>query len=238
MEKEKANGVIFRKRVKVCEMTIWQIILIICGIITAIAFIIALIGLLLDDKKFKDREWWMLPTMFIIIPIVIIGGLMELLEYLSEVWKDGGFRKHYQLIKERKAEYEAEQKRKQEEKVEYNIKRTAYLNGLLTRDELPRLDGVHEFEFEDEMNLSVDYDAEVREIVYVENEYCESLNSFFIRNKDLRLYHMYKFVYLPNFSTELSSGELARYISPNLPAEEKIMTSGTGTNDTWKKDDG
>ena len=152
-------------------MTIWQIILIICGAITAIAFIIALIGLLLDDKKFKDREWWMLLAMLIVIPIVIIGGLMELLEYLSEVWKDGGFRKHYQLIKERKAEYEAEQKRKQEEKVEYNIKRTAYLNGLLTRDELPRLDGVHEFEFEDEMNLSVDYDAEVREIVYVENEY-------------------------------------------------------------------
>ena len=203
-------------------MTIWQIILIICGAITAIAFIIALIGLLLDHKKVKDREWWMLLAMLIVIPIVIIGGLMELLEYLSEVWKDGGFRKHYQLIKERKAEYEAEQKRKQEEKVEYNIKRTAYLNGLLTRDELPRLDGIHEFEFEDEMNLSVDYDAVVREIVYVEHEYCESLNSFFIRNKDLRLYHMYKFVYLPNFSTELSSGELARYISPNLPAEEKI----------------
>ena len=93
---------------------------------------------------------------------------------------------------------------------------------MLTRDELPRLDGVHEFEFEDEMNLSVDYDAEVREIVYVENEYCESLNSFFIRHKDLRLYHMYKFVYLPNFSTELGCGEMARYISPNLPAEERI----------------
>ena len=133
-------------------MTIWQIILIICGAITAIAFIIALIGLLLDDKKFKDREWWMLLAMLIIIPIVIIGGLMELLEYLSEVWKDGGFRKHYQLKRERKAEYEAEQKRKQEEKVEYNIKRTAYLNGLLTRDELPKLDGVHEFEFEDVTN--------------------------------------------------------------------------------------
>ena len=63
-------------------MTILQIILIICGAITAIAFIIALIGLLLDDKKFKDREWWMLLAMLIVIPIVIVGGLMELLEYL------------------------------------------------------------------------------------------------------------------------------------------------------------
>lgn len=58
-------------------MTIWQIILIICGAITAIAFLGMLAGLLLDDKKVKDREWWMLPAMFIVIPIVIIGGLME-----------------------------------------------------------------------------------------------------------------------------------------------------------------
>ena len=203
-------------------MTIWQIILIICGAITAIAFIIAFIGLLLDDKKFKDKEWWMLLAMLVIIPLMIFWVIYILGDYIIEIWKDGGFRKHYQLIKESKAAYEAEQKRLKEEEVEYDIKRTAYLDGLLTRDELPRLDGIHEFEFEDEMNLSVDYDAEVREIVYVENEYCESLNSFFIRHKDLRLYHMYKFVYLPNFSTELNSGELARYISPNLPAEEKI----------------
>ena len=133
-------------------MAVWQIILIICGAITAIAFLGMLAGLLLDDKKVKDREWRMLPAMLFIIPMMIFAGIMELWEYLSEVWKDGGFRKHYQLIKERKAEYEAEQKRKQEEKVEYNIKRTAYLNGLLTRDELPRLDGVHEFEFENVTN--------------------------------------------------------------------------------------
>ena len=167
-------------------MTIWQIILIICGAITAILFIIMLIGLLFDDKKFKDREWWMLLAMLVIIPLMIFWVIYILGDYIIEIWKDGGFRKHYQLIKESKAAYEAEQKRLQEEKEEYDIKRTAYLNGLL------------------------------------ENDYCESLNSFFIRHKDLRLYHMYKFVYLPNFSTELNSGELARYISPNLPAEEKI----------------
>jgi NADH:ubiquinone oxidoreductase subunit 6 (subunit J) len=88
-------------------MTIWQIILIICGIITAIVFILTFLALLIDDKKFKEREWWMLPATLIIIPIVIIGEMMALQEYLSDVWKDGGFRKHYQLKRERKAEYEA-----------------------------------------------------------------------------------------------------------------------------------
>ncbi len=41
-------------------MTIIQIILIICGVITVIAFLFVLIGLLLDDKHFMDREWYML----------------------------------------------------------------------------------------------------------------------------------------------------------------------------------
>ena len=84
-------------------MTIWQIILIICGAITAIAFIIAFIGLLLDDKKFKDKEWWMLLAMIVIIPLMIFWVIYILGDYIIEIWKDGGFRKHYQLIKESKA---------------------------------------------------------------------------------------------------------------------------------------
>ena len=86
-------------------MTIWQIILIICGAITAIAFIVMLIVLLADDKKFTDREWWMLLVMIFIIPVMIFAGIVVLWEYFSEVWKDGGFRKHYQLIRDHKAAY-------------------------------------------------------------------------------------------------------------------------------------
>ena len=41
-------------------MTIIQIILIVCGAITVIAFLFAIIGLLLDDKPFKNREWYLL----------------------------------------------------------------------------------------------------------------------------------------------------------------------------------
>ena len=209
-------------------MTIWQIILIICGTITAIAFIGALIGLLLDDKKFKDREWWMLPAMLFFIPMMVFYVFMELWEYLSEILKDGGFRRHYRLLRERKAEEERlkfeRRKEENERKKEYIRIKNAYLDGLITRDELPRVEnGVDTFEFENEMTLSVDYYARVREIVYVENEYNECLNSFFLRHKDLRLYHMYKFIYLPNYCKELDEYDILHYIHPDWPQNSKIV---------------
>ena len=201
-------------------MTNWQIILIICGAITAIAFIITFAALLLDEKEFKKREWWMLPAMLFFIPMMIFWGFYELKEYLTEIWKDGGFRKHYQLIREHKAEYEAEQVRLNEKRAEYERIKKAYLNGELTREELPRAeDGINTFEFETEMGLYVDIWSNVREIVYVENEYNEVLNSFFQRHQDLRLYHMYKFVYLPCYSKELETGDILRYLHPDLPED-------------------
>ena len=222
-------------------MTIWQIILIICGAITAIAFIIALVGLLIDEKKFKEREWWMVPAMLFIIAMMVFYLFMELWEYLSEVWKDGGFRKHYQLIREHKAEYEAEQKRLREEEMELKRIRIAYMNGLLTREELPRAgNGKDTFEFEMEMGLSVEKWDRVHEIVYVENEYNERLNSFFQQHQDLRLYHMYKFVYLPVFSKVLGQTDLQRYLHPNKTdncAMEVMMDSSYPIQYLWYKED-
>lgn len=222
-------------------MTIWQIILIICGAITAIAFIFGFIAFLLDEKKFKEREWWMVPAMLFIIPMMVFYLFMELWEYLSEVWKDGGFRKHYQLIREHKAAYEAEQKRKREEETERKRIRIAYLNGLLTREELPRAgNGKDTFEFEMEMGLSVEKWDRVHEIVYVENEYNERLNSFFLQHQDLRLYHMYKFVYLPIFSKVLGQTDLQRYLYPNKTDNcvmEVMMDSSYPIQYLWYKED-
>ena len=222
-------------------MTIWQIILIICGAISAIAFIVMLIVLLADDKKIKEREWWMVPAMLFIIPMMIFAGIMELWEYLSEVWKDGGFRKHYQLIRDHKAAYEAEQKRKREEETELKRIRIAYLNGLLTREELPRAgNGKDIFEFDVEMGLSVEMWDVVHEIVYVENEFNERLNSFFQQHQDLRLYHMYKFVYLPVFSKVLGQTDLQRYLHPNKTdncATEVMMDSSYPIQYLWYKED-
>lgn len=222
-------------------MTIWQIILIICGAISAIAFIIMLFVLLTDDKKFTDREWYMLLVALFIIPVLILMGLTPLWEYLCKVWKDGGFRKHYQLIRDHKAAYEAEQKRKREEETELKRIRIAYLNGLLTREELPRAgNGNDTFEFEVEMGLSVEKWDVVHEIVYVENEFNERLNTFFLQYQDLRLYHMYKFVYLPVFSKVLGQADLQRYLYPNKTdncATEVMMDSSYPIQYLWYKED-
>ena len=199
-------------------MSIWLILAIIYGIITAIAFFVVLIGLLLDDKKFRDREWWMLPAMLVIIPGLVYNEIQELRCYILEIWKDGGFAKHYRLKRFRELRNEVEKRQREAAHAEYERIKTAYLNGEIKREDLPRVeDGKVTFEFKEEMGLYVDYFSEVREIVYVENGYCESLNKFFLEHKDLRLYHMYKFVYLPTFCEELKNNGMLSYIYPEVP---------------------
>ena len=184
-----------------------------------------------DRKKYgtlKTMEWsrFALLVLFapIALPIILIYDIFirNYIDEFQEARKHGGYKKYKEWKKQKKLEWEQEQERLKAEHEKSEILRAAFLAGEIQRDDLPRLDGVNEFEFEEELNLSVDYEAEVREIVYVENEYCKSLNDFFIRHMDLRLYHMYKFVYLPSFSQELNSGNLIRYISPNQNGDTKI----------------
>ena len=184
-----------------------------------------------ERKKYgtlKTMEWgkFLIIIFFapLAIPSIIIFEVFirNYIDKFKEVREHGGYKKYKEWKKQKELEWQLEQERFEAEREKSEKLRAAYLAGEIQRDELPRLDGVNEFEFEEEMNLSVDYEAEVREIVYVENEYCESLNDFFIRNKDLRLFHMYKFVYLPNFCKELNSGELIRYMSPNQPEVETL----------------
>lgn len=160
-------------------------------------------------------------------PLAVIYGFVMIIfgdyfEKLKEIHKHGGYKKYKEWKRQLQKEREEEQERIMAERAKYEEIKAAYLAGKIKRDELPRLDGIKEFEFEEEMNLSVDYDAEVREIVYVENEYCASLNDFFIRHKDLRLYHMYKFVYLPRFSKELSDGDIMHYMFPDLAPDKRM----------------
>ena len=150
--------------------------------------------------------------------------------YLCDVWEEGGFLKYYRKEKQRKAETEAMQEmyiiqREEEERIE-----NAYLNGELTRKELPRkLNAIDRFEFEEEMGLAVEEYNEVREIVYVENGYNECLNRFFMNHQDLRLYHMYKFIYLPCLSENLREDDLfISYLCPNpemIEKEKLVMDS-------------
>lgn len=222
-------------------MNIWLILGIIGGSITAIAFLFMLVGLLLDDKKFKDREWWMLLAMLVIIPALLYFAVEKLRIYISAVIKDGGFASHYRLKRFRELRNEVENRQREAAQAEHNRIKTAYLNGEIKREDLPRVeDGKVTFEFEEEMGLYVDYLSEVREIVYVENGYCESLNKFFLEHKDLRLYHMYKFVYLPTFLNGLKNEDTLCYYYPDLPNEKSLdveMDSNYPLDFLWHPED-
>lgn len=202
-------------------MTIIQIILIICGAITVIAFLFAIIGLLLDDKPFKNREWYMLWAAILIIPIMILYFGLVSFAYLSVVWKDGGFIKHYRMLRYQKMRDIIRKRWREIEKAEYDRITNAYMDGLLTREELPRAtDGINSFEFNWEMGIRTFWGQEVSEIVYVERKYNERLNRFFQEHRDLRLNKMYKFVYLPDYCKELEDGELFHYLYPNAKPDE------------------
>ena len=174
---------------------------------------------------------------FYIVFYVFFGNYIE---KVIEVYKQGGYKKYKELKRQKEIEWQKEQERLKAESAEAERIRAAYLAGVIQREDLPRLKGENEFEFKEEMNLSVDYDAEVREIVYVENEYNQLLNDYFIRNKDLRLYHMYKFVYLPNLSKEINEGDIIRYISPDLPLNTSLdikIDSSYPLKYLWHPDD-
>ena len=186
-------------------------------------------------------SWWQIFTT-IIAPLTVILGIISLpwlilKDYYDEIKEHGGYRGYKEWKAEEKAEHEAYLK----EREEYERIKKAYLNGELTREDLPRVeDGVETFEFKTEMGLSVDRWSRVKEIVYVENEYNEVLNSFFQRHQDLRLYNMYKFVYLPCYSKELEAGDAIRYIRPDLPEDFKAeikMDSSYPISYLWYADD-
>lgn len=211
------------------NMETWKIVLICYCAICYFFAILSFINEYTERRKYGTQRQIELSMYMacIFAPINIILLLSDALfgDYIrkaKEIYEHGGVKKYREWKKLEEQKRLEEQERLEEERIESERIRAAYLAGEIQRNELPRLDGVNEFEFEEEMNLSVDYEAEVREIVYVENEYCQSLNDFFIRNKDLRLFHMYKFVYLPNFSKELSDGELIRYMSPDLPEDKRL----------------
>lgn len=228
-------------------MTNWEILLLVCGAISIISFLICLFMMVFIEenrKDFKPKDLWMLLVALFIIPFAALYALIKIFEfvgYLSDIRKAGGFKNYRKIEEDKKREHEAylaEQKKAEEERERI---KNAYLKGDLAKTDLPRQgDGIETFEFDEEMNLSVDYDAEVREIVYVENEYNQLLNDYFIRNKDLRLYHMYKFVYLPNLSKEINEGDIIRYISPDLPLNTSLdikIDSSYPLKYLWHPDD-
>jgi hypothetical protein len=167
-------------------MTIWQIILLVCGLITLFSVIVCVYLFFYEWHTNKELKWLFLLIGFLIVPILVIWFFVELGEYISESKEDGGVIKHYRKEREKKKEWirrEKEEKRIAE----------AYENGELRREELPRfLDGEDRFELK---GLFVDKTWE--DLVYVENEYNEELNNFFRRHPVIQFKHGIRVVYLP-----------------------------------------
>ena len=213
-------------------MTVWEILLIICGGISLLGFLFMLIFIIIDDNtkaRGKENFLMLLAGLFIILIFLVWAALKlsDLWDYLSEARKHGGIRKYKAWLKQKEIEEEKDRQereaRAKAEQEEYERVKKDFLDGKITRTNLPRVeDGITSFEFKPEMGLYVDYENEVREIVYVEREYNERLNRFFQEHKDLRLYHMYKFIYLPNLCKELEDDDYLHFLFPNALPDKRV----------------
>ena len=204
-----------------------------------------------DYKYVKDRGrilhyTWRDYLELVFLPLVIIYNIIELFynilfDYISEVRKHGGIQGYRDFKRQQKIEEEQSKKAWLAQKEEDERIRKAYLNGDIKKEDLPRAEnGTDSFEFEVEMGLFSDSWRSPQEIVYIENEYCPSLNDFFIRNKDLRLYNMYRFEYLPRLNEELRDGYLLHYLQPELTEVEQVnieMDSTYPLKYLWRPED-
>ena len=218
-------------------MSIWEIVIIVLAILNVICIALAVFLVILGWKEDHQFKWPVLLIGVFVYPILLLAPIGALCIYLLDVYEDGGFKSHHKKIlqekeekKQREREWEIEKAENARKREEWERIKALYLNGEIKRTELPRVEnGIDSFEFSLEMILSVDYDSDVREIIYVENEYNERLNKFFIEHKDLRLYHMYKFVYLPTLNEELGKNEILHYLYPDARPEANIQLSLTSS---------
>ena len=216
-------------------MTVWEIILIILAILNLISIVISVLSTFFEWQDNHRFQWYVLLIGVFIYPVLLFIAIGLFLNNLYNIYEDGGFKEHRKRLKREEEElkqgrlkYEAGQAEYAKEREEWDRIKASYLKGEIKRTELPRVEnGIDSFEFSPDMILSVDYDSDVREIIYVESEYNERLNRFFVEHKDLRLYHMYKFVYLPALHEELIGGDVLHYLYPDANPGAKLPISLT-----------
>ena len=216
-------------------MSIWEIVIIVLAILNVICIALAVFVVISEWIEHHKFKWSALLMGIFIYPVLLLAAIEIVYEYIEDIIKDGGFKGHREKLqreeeekRQREIEWKAEQAEYAKKREEWDRIKASYLKDEIKRTELPRVEnGIDSFEFSPEMMLSVDYDSDVREIVYIENEYNERLNRFFIEHKDLRLYHMYKFVYLPALNEELNGGDVLHYLYPDATSDSKISISLT-----------
>jgi len=211
-------------------MNIIQVLIAICGIITLVSTFVCFVIVIQKKHESGYINWLLLLIGLLIVPIGISLVIMIIFASLLDNYRDGGIILHH--IREKKRNRLKVRKRAEEESI-----KKAYIEGTIKREDLPRMaDGFNTFEFDEAMGLYNNYWEYVRDIVYVENNYCESLNSFFSRNKDLPHYNRYRLLYLPVLCRDVSLDELSHYQYPNLSQEniEKAIDSTYPIGYLWR----
>ena len=199
-------------------MNIIQVLIAICGIITLVSTFVCLMLVIQKKHESGHINWFLLLIGLLIVPTGIFLAIMIIFAFLLDNYRDGGIILHH--IREKKRNRLKVRKRAEEESI-----KKAYIEGTIKKEDLPRMaNGINSFEFDETMGMYNNYWNDVRDIIYVENNYCESLNSFFFRNKDLPHYNRYRIIYLPNLCTDTSLSVLFHYQHPDLIQDKLKQT--------------
>lgn len=175
-------------------MSILDIILITCGIITALTFLCSIYLAISEWRDFGNIKWSYLVLGFFFIPALLYAVFRYIVKE-REKCKD-------------KKEYKKQIKHLKEENE--HIVKFYDEDGNIIRYKMPRtLDGIRQFEFNEFFTNS-----NQREFIYIENAYNEVLNEFFKKRGHLSFNNGIKVWYLPKLVEELTDEEIIRYYNP------------------------
>lgn len=197
-------------------MSAWLIILLV------ICILIYLSELFLEFNdyiiaKSQGRKWyctWRKVLIVIFAPFYLIWCILfflfsEIRGYRSKIKEHGGYK---EWKRQEKLEQEKRDAKFYAWKEEQKRLETAYKNGELRREELPR-------NSHDERDLELygnNFGDRWQDLIYIENEYNEELNHFFRSRPTIKLKHNIRVVYLPTLIHELMDEDVIKYLYPSI----------------------
>ncbi len=200
-------------------MELWLIILIvICGLIYFIT-IPAICYHIWESWK-SGKKLHLVSNTFIAVfaPLHLVFVALYLtgdriIDTLKNIKKQGGIKGYLTWRKWEKLRSRAHDWIREKDREEEAIVSDAYKKGKIRRDEIPKsANAISDFELHGNLFGCVSTD-----LVYVENEYNETINDFFKRNPEIKLnYKGLRIVYLPQRIKDISCDEVLRYWNPGL----------------------
>lgn len=214
-------------------MNLWLVILIvICSIIYIIAIPALCYNVWEEWKKGRNLYLIRVIPMAVFAPLFVVYGILILsgenvLRICKDIKKQGGIRNYFVWRRWEKLRDVARDriwKKKMEEEKRIG---NAYKAGMIRRDEIPRSEnGISSFELYGNL-----FGTDWRDLVYVENEYNETINNFFKRHQVIELKHRgMRIVYLPRHYKDIANFDYLRYWNPGLN-EQDISSSDIKTTD-------